>query len=106
MSSPADEHSRDEQLKADNDLRELMKHPRFRRWWMTLVEAQCGLYSDTFTMDARVTDRNLGRQSIGRELLQEVQRVCPDLYVKGLAEALEARDQDRELAEQREQQNG
>ena len=82
--------------KYDQDFTDLMRHPRFRRWLWDLIERRCATFSDPFTLDARVTDRNLGMQTIGRGLLADVHRICPDLYVKALAEALSERETEQE----------
>jgi hypothetical protein len=83
----------------DSDVGELWKHPRFRRWVMHLLDApeRCYVQGPVKAPTDRDTMWLEGRRSIGHDVLLEVYRVCPELYVRGLSDALEQRDQDRTI---------
>lgn len=84
---------------ADADLLDLMKHPRFRRWWFRLCDDArwCHIEGPVKADSDRESMWLEGRRSIGMQLKLDVYRVCPELFVRGLSEALEQRDQEREL---------
>lgn len=69
----------------DADVRTVMGTQAGRRFVRRLVE-QSGLLSPVFADSPTATAYNDGRRAVAIALLQECQRVCPELWVKGVIE--------------------
>jgi hypothetical protein len=97
--SVVDHLAAEHESQADADLLDLMKHPRFRRWWFRLIDdpRYCHLEGPVKADSERESMWLEGRRSIAMQLKLDIYRVAPELFVRGLSEALEQRDQDREL---------
>lgn len=67
------------------DLTTIMATPSGRRFMWNLVEA-CGVLDASFAGDERMTAYNEGRRSVGIELVQRLQAVTPDAYLKMVVE--------------------
>ncbi len=77
---------------ADDDLHAVMKTPNGRRFVWRLM-TQAGVLAASYAADPTATAFNEGRRSIGLNLMREIQRVCPDLYVASLREDLQAKEE-------------
>jgi hypothetical protein len=75
---------------ADGDLKALMLRPEFRRWSLQFLEDVCGVFSETFTGTSETFHRE-GKRAAGITLLQSIQRLAPDEYVRALGEEMERR---------------
>lgn len=82
--------------------RRLAAQREFRMWLYRLVEQRCGLFADAFDTNGSQQSKNLGRQQVGRELMQEALAIAPHAWVEAMAEEFMARAEAIE-AEQRQQ---
>lgn len=83
--------SEDRRKQDEQDLRSLLGKPEGRRFFYRVL-AQSGLYSSSYASDATATAFNEGRRDVAIRLLREAQRVAPDLYARGLREAIDAEE--------------
>lgn len=81
---PAERRKQDEE-----DLRAVLSSPAGRRFFHRLL-TQSGLYGGSYTESATATAFNEGRRSVAIALVGESQRIAPELYARGLREALDA----------------
>lgn len=86
--TPTERRKRDEE-----DLRAVLGMPAGRRF-LNRVLVQAGLYSGSYAESPTATAYNEGRRSLALALLQEAKRVSPELYARGLREALDAEERD------------
>ncbi len=64
----------------DDDLRSVLKTSYGQRFMSRLL-LSCGVHrTPMFADSVRITDFNLGKQSIGNAILQEVMRIKPEVY--------------------------
>ncbi len=77
------------QKQNDDDLRGWLASSQGRRLFMRLL-TQAGLYSPSYAESPTATAYNEGRRSFALNLMQEAQRVCPELYAVALREQLDA----------------
>lgn len=73
-----------EQFRAD--LESVMRLPEGRRLLLSVFGNICRVHAVCFEENARQTDFALGRRSVGLELIQMVDAVAPDLYLKAQQE--------------------
>lgn len=75
----------------DLDLQQVLSTEHGRRFYYRLVMLEARLESPSFTRgDPHVTSYLEGTRAVGQRLLEEAQRVCPELWVRMLAERLAA----------------
>lgn len=84
------------------DARVVMSLPAGQRFVWGVIDADCNTFGGSFAPLAPAPELamafNEGRRSVGIELLQEMQRVAPDLYAEMVAKAaLEAAARAREV---------
>lgn len=81
--------ARREMMKArhDEDLRNLMEQPAFRRFLYRLCFDTCRMLADSFTGNSETFHRE-GRRSVGVYMWGEASRVSPKNIVHTLSEAL------------------
>lgn len=72
---------RDRRLKEDreNDLRELLALPGFRRYVWRHVHETCKVMESAFNPNGSVQSLNLGMQSVGVQLWKEVEAIDPEI---------------------------
>jgi len=77
------------------DLREAMSTPGGRRYLWRVWFDVCGVMGDpgvyTVVDSERITERNLGRAAVGRELILDAQRIAPELYEQMVVEQMRNR---------------
>lgn len=61
------------------DIKHVMSHPSGRRFMMWLIDGKCNLWGGTFTGTSE-TFHLEGRRSVGIDVMQQLQEICPDLY--------------------------
>lgn len=71
----------------DFALRDIMSTPSGRAWVWSVLE-QASMFGNAFDPDSAVqTAFNLGEQNVGKKLLAQIVKVCPELYAKATTEA-------------------
>lgn len=80
------DRSRATSLQADNDLRTLMEHEWGRRFMLAML-SRCGVWLDDFSESHALMSRMSGRRSVGLQQMQDIGRVCPELYDLMMKEA-------------------
>lgn len=85
----AGERSQFRAKQADNDLRTLMENEYGRRFMCRLL-VSCGMWMDDFSESHAVMSRMSGRRSVGLQQMQDIGRVCPELYDVMMKEARDA----------------
>lgn len=71
----------------DLALRDIMSKPHQRAWVWQLLES-AHIFGNPFDIDSsRNTDFMLGEQNVGKQVLAQLTRACPDLYVQAIQEA-------------------
>lgn len=69
------------------DVAKMLKMPEFRRFcWRKLSEA--GIYHDSFNMNTKIEDYNLGRKRAGLDLLVEINAADPNSFAQIQREAV------------------
>ena len=79
-----------QQANLDLALRDIMATGQGRFWIWNLLSAAhvFGEVVDwTPEVGTRITDFNLGEQNVGKRVLAQIARVCPDSYVQAMKEA-------------------
>lgn len=77
--------------RADEDLRELLATPAFRRFIWVLICERCQMFRTPFNPNGSVLNLNVGRQEVGRELFAAIERIDPKLIPQMMIEYSEAR---------------
>lgn len=72
----------------DAVLANLMSTIQGRAWLWSWLE-QCKIFQNPFNVDNRLEAFTLGEANIGRMLLAEIIRVCPEDYIQAMREANE-----------------
>lgn len=75
------------QQQIDADFKGSLTSPGGRRVFIRVL-TQSGLWSSSYVESPTGTAYNEGRRSVALALLQEAQRVCPELYAQALREQL------------------
>jgi len=73
------------QMQKQSALRSLMGVPEGRMWMWDLL-GQCGVFHLSFSSDALVMAFNEGKRGVGNQLLAEINRTTPELYMKMVIE--------------------
>ena len=73
----------------DDFLKAVMNTPEGRSWIWDMLSI-CGVYQNPFTPDAAATAFRCGEMNIGQQLLADVVRAAPDLYITMQKEASNA----------------
>jgi len=68
--------------------REIMSTSAGREWLWDLL-AGCGVFSNPFTSDDRMTAFSCGAMNVGQQLLVDIMAACPDAYIQAMREANE-----------------
>lgn len=64
----------------NSDLEWLLSHPQGRRWFYQLIYGICGVENGIWEASAAIHFKE-GRRSVGIEVKNEAQKVCPALYL-------------------------
>lgn len=84
-----------EQAKAD--FLWLMDHPQGRRFMWALL-GECNVFATSFNTHGGLMQLAEGKKQIGYQYLNQINQLCPDLYVTMMQEANEAqRNRQRQL---------
>lgn len=75
------------QEQIDADFKAGLTTPAGRRVFIRML-TQAGLWNSSYVESPTGTAYNEGRRSVALALMQEAQRVCPDLYSQALREQL------------------
>jgi len=70
----------------DDEFKELLAQPAFRRFIWHHMCVRCQLFVSPFNPNGSVQTLNVGRQDVGRELFSEVERVNPSLIPQMMTE--------------------
>jgi hypothetical protein len=74
----------------DDNLKALMQLPQFRLFLWNLICARCAIFQTTFHPNGSTFALNAGKQSIGLELLSEIERIDAKLVPQMMTEFAEA----------------
>lgn len=84
-----EQRAKDQQKQLAADFEALLDLPQFRRFlWHHMCDT-CGLFRSTFSPNGSIMAKDLGRQSIGQELVAAVEAVNPKLIPQMMTEFAE-----------------
>lgn len=91
ISDEAGVAARDKELKnveasLDLALRDIMESAEGRYWIWNLLSL-CRMFATPMTDEDRWTAFRCGEQNVGLQVMQQVHRVCPELYAQAMNEA-------------------
>lgn len=92
------------QERRESDLRRIMQLPEGRRILRWIVVEKCGTMQDPWRMETNLTNYNLGRQSIGRDLLNDITKSKADAFSQ-IEQEYQSELQNEFIQEQRDQEN-
>ena len=65
-----------------SDIKKLIQLPEGRRILRWIIVEKCGTLQESFRMETNLTNYNLGRQSIGRDLLNDLNEAKGDAFMQ------------------------
>lgn len=80
---------KDARRQAEADVREVMSTPAGRRFVWRLLDI-CNVFGASYTSDTHATAHYEGQRFQGIRLMNEVQRLCPKLYLTMVTERMPA----------------
>ena len=83
----ASKREKDANIQFEADLKSVMQDPAGRRIMWSIL-GMCGLYTNTFDHSGSKTAFNCGRQSVGQQILGEINNICPYEYLEMQKEQL------------------
>jgi hypothetical protein len=78
--------------KREEDLRQVMRTEVGRRFVYHLIYLRCGVMDDFFSGNSHDVRRG-GQQSVGKQLVADLQELCPDEFLQMQSEAISAAKQ-------------
>jgi hypothetical protein len=84
----AEKAAKQQQVADDAVLASLMSTVQGRAWIWRRLE-RCKVFVNAFDLNDRIEAFTLGEANVGRELLADIIRVCPDDYIQAMREANE-----------------
>lgn len=91
-----------------NDVKRLLKMPEGRRFFWRLLSI-AAIFQDKFNSNAKIEDRNLGRASIGLEILEDINAADVMAFAKMQQEYISEQQSKKALKEiqtKKENENG
>lgn len=82
------------QQQTDQDLRDLLNNPQFRRYIWQVINEKCGLMRTPFNPNGTNQTYFIGRQDVGRELWAELARIDPKVIPQMMLEHHQAQTQE------------
>lgn len=77
-----DEKAKNEQIQSVADLENVLNSESGLRFIAKLIFESCFIFSNAYTNDERATNFNLGRQSVGQELINNIRSLNKDYVSK------------------------
>lgn len=83
-----------ERRRYETDLKAVMGTPTGRRFVWRVIQGFCGSFGKSFNGNTETTIYREGRRAVGVELMEEIQRLAPHLWVEMEQERLRAASDD------------